>query len=214
MALLNNFNRNDFINSATEKFFKDKFAGDEISEIKNTINKTEIKNALSTTHGNVPKFNLKIYAYVYDELVCFSKSDIDYEAITTNKFFTNVHQLIRGKFYLHQSHITGKIFGYAHDFFNTTLVEKSTPEIPFVAHNFFGFDLFYHMKAYIASAWCSKELNIGGTNLTQANYGNISGKVRLIDSFKFYQRSLGELSFTLTAEEKNAVKKLTEKLLN
>ena len=70
------------------------------------------------------------------------------------------------------------------------------------------------MKAYIGSAWCSKELNIGGTNLTQANYGNISGKVRLIDSFKFYQRSLGELSFTLTAEEKNAVKKLTEKLLN
>ena len=73
LALLNNFNRNDFINSATEEFVEDKFAGDEISEIKNTINKTEIKNALSTTHGNVPKFNVKIYAYVYDELVCFNK---------------------------------------------------------------------------------------------------------------------------------------------
>ena len=85
--MLNNFNRNDFINSATEEFVEDKFAGDEISEIKNTINKTEIKNALSTTHGNVPKFNLKIYAYVYDELVCFPRSNIDYEAITTNKFF-------------------------------------------------------------------------------------------------------------------------------
>ena len=70
------------------------------------------------------------------------------------------------------------------------------------------------MKAYIASAWCSKELNIGGTHLTQANYGNISGEIRLIDSLKFYQRSLGELSSTLTAEEKNAVKKLTEKFLN
>ena len=70
------------------------------------------------------------------------------------------------------------------------------------------------MKAYIASAWCSKELHIGGTNLTQANYGNISGEIRLIDSLKFYQRSLGELSSTLTAEEKNAVKKLTEKFLN
>ena len=31
---------------------------------------------------------------------------------------------------------------------------------------------------------------------------------------KFYQRSLGELSSTLTAEEKIAVKKLAEKLLN
>ena len=55
---------------------------------------------------------------------------------------------------------------------------------------------------------------IGGTNLTQANYGNISGEIRLIDSLKFYQRSLGELSSLLTAEEKIAVKKLAEKFLN
>ena len=124
-ALFNNFNRNHFINSATEKFVEDKFAGDKISEIKNTRNKAEIKNALSTTtHRNVPKFNLKIYAYVYDELVCFPRSDIDYETITTNKFFTNVHRVIRGKFHLHHSHITGKIFRYAHDFCNTILVEK------------------------------------------------------------------------------------------
>ena len=211
MALLNNFNRNDFVNVTTEEFVEEKIAGKEIREIKNTINKTEIKSALSTTHGNVPKFNLKIYVYVYDELVCFPRSDLDYETITINKFFTNVHRLIRGKFHLHHSHITGKISGYAHDFCNATLVEKSTPDIPFVAHNFFGFDLFYYMKAYIASAWCSKELNIGGTNLTQANYGNISGEIRFIDSLKFYQRSLGELFSTLTTEEKNAVKNLTEK---
>ena len=70
------------------------------------------------------------------------------------------------------------------------------------------------MKAYITLAWCSKPLNIGNTNLTQANYGNISGEIRLIDSLKFYQRSLGELSSTLTIDEKTAVKKLTEKFLN
>ena len=71
LALLNNFNRHDFINVVTEEFVEDKFAGEEIVETKNTINKTEIKNALSATHRNVPKFNLKVYAYVYDELVCF-----------------------------------------------------------------------------------------------------------------------------------------------
>ena len=70
------------------------------------------------------------------------------------------------------------------------------------------------MKAYIVSAWCSKALNSGGTNLTQANYGNISSEIRLIDSLKFYQRSLGELSSTLTAEEKIAIKKLAEIFLN
>ena len=69
------------------------------------------------------------------------------------------------------------------------------------------------MKAYIASTQCSKALNIGVTDLTQANYGNISGKIRLIDSLGFYQKSLGELSSTLTIEDKIAVKKLTEKIL-
>ena len=56
------------------------------------------------------------------------------------------------------------------------------------------------MKAYIASAWCSRELNIGGNNLTQASYGNFSGEIRLIDSLKFYQKSVGEFSSTLTVE--------------
>ena len=89
--------------------------------------------------------------------------------------------------------------------------KRETSEIPFIAHKFFGFDLFYFLRDYIASAWCSKELNIGGNSLTQVNYGNIGGKIKLIDSLKFYQRSLGELYSTLTEEGKNAVKKLTEK---
>ena len=47
-----------------------------------------------------------------------------------------------------------------------------------------------------------------------SNFGNINGEIKFIDSLKFYQRSLGELSPTLTETEKNAVKKLTEKFLN
>ena len=43
LALLNNFNRNDFINSAVQNSVEDKFYGDEITEIKNTIAKTEKK---------------------------------------------------------------------------------------------------------------------------------------------------------------------------
>ena len=78
------------------------------------------------------------------------------------------------------------------------LIERGKYEIPFIAHNFFGFDLFYFLKAYVAPAWCSKEINIGGNSLTQANFGNINGEIKLIDSLKFYQRSLGELSSTLT----------------
>ena len=38
--------------------------------------------------------------------------------------------------------------------------------------------------------------------------------MKLIDSLKFYQRSLAELSSTLTEQEKIAVKSLAEKFLN
>ena len=99
LALPNNMHRNNFINVTTEEFVEDIFAGEEIDEIKNVINETEIKNLLSNAYENVPKFNLKVYAHVYDELIIFPRSDIEYETITTNKFCTNAHRLIRGKFH-------------------------------------------------------------------------------------------------------------------
>ena len=115
---------------------------------------------------------------------------------------------------MHHSHITGDIIGHADDFRNKAYFEKAIGEIPFIAHNFFEFDLFYWIKTYIASAWCSKELNIAGNNLTHANFGNINNEIKFIDSLKFYQRSLSELSSTLTEQEKIAVKSLAEKFLN
>ena len=51
LVLLNNFNDNDFRNLATEEFDENKFAEDDVGNIAKTINQTEIKNALSTTHG-------------------------------------------------------------------------------------------------------------------------------------------------------------------
>ena len=143
------------------------------------------------TRGNVFKFNLKIYAYVYEQLLIFPPSETEYETIITNNFFLHVHRLIRGKVHLHHFHITGNIISYAHNFCNMAFVEKCTSEIPFVAHNFFEFDLFYFVKTNIASAWCSKELNIGGNNLTHANYGNISSEIKLIDSLKFINEVQG-----------------------
>ena len=214
LASLNSYDRHNFINDATEEFVEERFPDKTLREIKSTINKTEIKNALIQSCGSVFKFNLKVYAYVYDELLILPTNDIQYDTITTNNFFIHVHRLIKGKVHLHHSHITGEIIGYSHDFCNTTVIEKSNAEIPFIAHNFFGFDLFYFMQTYIASAWCLKEVNIGEINLTHANYGNISNEIKLTNSLKFYKRSLSELSSTLTDDEKKAVKSLTENFLN
>ena len=111
---------------------------------------SEIKNALQSSAGRVPKFNLKVYAFVCDMSVYFPKSDIQYETLTTNAFFINIHHLIKMKIRLHHSHITGKIIGYAHDFCNTIVTEKRFPDIAVVLHNLFGFDLYYFIKGYIA----------------------------------------------------------------
>ena len=93
------------------------------------------------SRGSVSKFNLKVYAYVYDQLLIIPSSEIEYETITTNIFFLHVHRLIRGKVHLHHYHITGNIIGYLYDFCNMAFAEKCTSEIAFIAHNIFGFIL-------------------------------------------------------------------------
>ena len=153
IALLNSNRSSNFINEATEEFVDEEFADETIQEIKNVINKTEIKNTLSQSRGEVYKFNLKVYAFVHDKVIFSPLSDIEYDTVTTDKFFIHVHRLIKGKVHLHHSHMTGEILGYSHDFWNTAVIEKIRSEIPFVAHNFFGFDIFYFIKTYIGSAW-------------------------------------------------------------
>ena len=214
LSISNNYNKNDEINTEVSNFIEENFADDSIDELKNRVMQTEIKNALQSSAGRVPKFNLKVYAFVYDMLVYFPNSDIHYETFTTSAFFINVHHLIKMKINLHHSHITGKILGYAQDFCNTKITEKSAADIPVIVHNLYGFDLYYFIKGYIASAWCSNELNIGGTNLTQINFSNITGEIKFIDSLKYYQKSLGELASTLYDEEKISAKKLTEQFFN
>ena len=214
VALLNSNQRENFINDQVEDFVEEEFTDETIRKIKNTIQKTEIKNALSQSRGEVYKFNLKVYAFAYDKIIFLPHSDIEYDTLTTDKFFIHVNRLIKGKVYLHHSHITGKILGCSHNFCNTSVIEKTRSEIPFVAHNFFGFDIFYYLKTYIASASCSKKLNIDGTNLTHVNYGIIDNEMKLIDSLKYYQKILADLSSTLTPEEKRAAVKVTKQFFN
>ena len=110
-------------------------------------------------------------------------------------------------------HITGKILGYTLDFSNWTVCENKS-EIAMIAHNLFGFDMFFLVKEYHATAWGTKDLNIDGTNLTHMNYGNIGGEVKFIDTIKYYQKRLAELTPTLTEDEKNSVKYLAKQFFN
>ena len=120
-----NANRREILNESVKEFIENEFTDMTVHEIKNSIQKTDIKNALGQSRGEVYKFNLKVYAFVYDTPSFLPKTDIEYDTITSDRFFVHVHRLIKGKNHLHHSHVTGNIFGYAHDFCNTTVIEKN-----------------------------------------------------------------------------------------
>ena len=111
LSMFNNYHKNDEINTEVSTFVEENYADDSIDELKNRIMQTEIKNALKSSYGKVPKFNLKIDAFVYNLLVHFPVTDMQYETFTADSFFINVHRLIKMKVHLHHSHITGKILG-------------------------------------------------------------------------------------------------------
>ena len=140
-------------------------------------------------------------------MIDFPAPNFMYNTITTANFFRNVHRLIKVKIHLHHSHITGKLLGYSHDFCNWT-VRQNKSAIAMIAHNLFGLNMFFFIKGYRATAWGTKDLNIGGTNLTHINYGNIGGEVKFIDTMKYYQKSLAKLASTLSVDEKDFIKQL------
>ena len=158
-------------------FIFDNYPDDTVDELKNGIMQTEIKNTLKSWNGKISKFNLKIYAFVNDLLVDFPITDIQYETITTDMFFFNVHRLIKFKIHLHHPHVTGEILGYTYDFCNLKILA--------IDHNLFEFDLGYFIKSYVASAWCSKKLKIAGSNLTHINSSNMAGEIKFIDTLKY-----------------------------
>ena len=173
--LLNSFNaRLRDLSVDVREFIETNFSDCDIETIKEEILETDIKNALKTCGNSIPKLYLKIYAYLYDELFCFPITG-DFDCLTSDKFFIHVHNQISQKLHLHHSHVTGEIHGYTHDFCNKKVIELENPEIPCVAHNLFGFDFWFFLKGFSTTAWRTKELSAGGTNLTNLNCSSIRG---------------------------------------
>ena len=88
---------------------------DSFKHIKQDIETVEIKGYINS---KIPKFNLQLYAFVYDKIMKFPFSKFECETVTTTNLFISVHRIINAKIHLHHSHVTGKVKGYAHDFCN------------------------------------------------------------------------------------------------
>ena len=108
--------------------------------------------------------------------------------------------------------MTGEIVGYAHDFYNKQL-RKTQNLIPIFAHNLFSFDLLFVVKGIKLSVSHRKQLNIGGTNLTNVQYANISSQVKFIDTIKCYNQSLSSLAKSADENEKTNIRKTCKKCI-
>ena len=138
-----------------KEFVQTNCASSTLEEIQKDIENMEIKNIIKNTSYKISRFNLKLYIFVYDKLLEFPKSDITYDTITFNNFFKNVNQIFKVKIHLHHSHVTGEILGYVHDFCHLRVRENKTEFVVF-AHNFFGFDMYFLLKEFRATACNSK----------------------------------------------------------
>ena len=141
----------------------------------------------------------------------FPQNKFEFETVATNDLFENIHKIINVKVHLHHSHVTGEVIGYAHDFCNLK-VRENKDVISCIVHNFFGFDIYFFLKAIRLSAWKTKDINIGGTGLTNVSFASID-QLKLIDTMKYFQTSLGKLAETLSADEKCTIQKLTVQFL-
>ena len=64
----------------------------------------------------------------------FLQRQFDYETLTRNELFNSVYKIINVKTHLHHFHMTGKIIGYANDFYNTK-VRENKDVLTCIAHN-------------------------------------------------------------------------------
>ena len=69
------------------------------------------------------------------------------------------------------------------------------------------------MKCYSTTSWCSKKLSAGGTNLTNLNFSSLKSEIKFIDSLKYYQHSLAELTSSMDLEEIEKAKKVMNSFL-
>lgn len=91
--------------------------------------------------------------------------------------------------------MTREIIGYMHDFCNQA-VRESKAEVTVIAHNLMKFDAFYVIKGFRAPVWQTKNITMAENNITNLNVMSIGNEIKFIDSLKYYQQSLSNLTAT------------------
>ena len=97
--------------------------------------------------------------------------------------------------------------------FATRRLGKITVWSPFIFQNLSSFDFSFVVKGIRLCVWHTKQLNIGGNNLTNVQYSSIGSQVKFIDTIKYYQQSLSSLAKNTNAIEKANIRHNCKKFI-
>ena len=125
----------------------------------------------------------------------------------SEKFLHNMIAIFNNKHVTHHSHVTGKILGHAHNFCNER-VRENYYTIPVFTHSQFRFDFFLLLKGVRLSVWEMTGIDIDGKNPADVNSAIIRHQVCFINTVKYFQQSLESLANSMTAVEREKIKKI------
>ena len=191
----------EFVNEMSFESFSDLFLEIENTEDKNIgwKNRKDIKL-------------IKLITFVYCSIMNFPENKFEIKTVATKKILTSVKDVLFGSYVIHHSHVICGIVGYAHDFCNKKLKETQNL-VPVFTLNLFSFDFFFVAKSIRLCVWLTKQLNIGGTNLTNIQYVNTGSQVKFIDTIKYYNQSLLPLAKSTDGNEKTNIRKSCQKFI-
>ena len=139
---------------------------------------SDVKIKYNSYGYKIPKFALKSYEFVYQRLMDFPQDKFDDATLTTINFFESIHKIVNAKIHLHHSHVTGKIYRSAYDFWSIKVTETEN-QFSCFTYKFFGFDMFFLIKRSRLTVWGTKDVNIGETGLTNINFASKDTLVKL-----------------------------------
>ena len=82
-------------------------------DIKNTLRMLKLK---ITGTQNFQNLHFNFMHMFIKKIISFPRERFYHQTLTTNGFFETINKIIKVKIHLHPSHVTGKIYGYAHNF--------------------------------------------------------------------------------------------------
>ena len=154
----------------------------------------------------------KVITFVCCSIMDFLENKFKIKTVVTKNVFNGVKDIFFGSYVIHHSHFTGKIVGYVHDFCNKKIKEIQNLILVF-AHNFFSFDFFVVVKGIRLCVWLTKQLNLGGNNLTNVQYANIGSQIKFTDTIKYYQQSLSSLAKSANENKKTNIRNSCQRFI-